>query len=269
MSAPHNLVYLNGDYLPPEDARISVFDRGFSYGDGVFTTIRVKDGLPLLLELHLERLRRDAVALYLELPPDFEKELAAASVGLVERRSLRDGVLKVTVTRGVGERGPSIPALPRPTVLVTAGGLPPPRPPLRSISVCRERGPLVRHKTLCYLESILALREAELAGCEEAIFRRGDTLLEGTVSTLIHGSGNGLWTPAIERGVLEGVTRHLLIESGAVREGDIPAETSGPLYLVNAVRGVEAVRELDGRPLKQDAAAGNTLREALKRGGGC
>jgi branched-chain amino acid aminotransferase len=223
-----NLVYLNGSYLPQEEACFPVSDRSLAYGDGVFTAMKVSGGAPLLLRKHLERLTRDASAIHLAAPVG---EVEAACFGLVSRLGLEDGVLKVILTRGSGPRGLSIKNIEGPSVVVSASALPGPRPTLRAISVPDDRGPLAAHKTLNYLPNILALRRAEEAGCEEAVF-----------------ASDGL-----------------LLEEGAVREGDLPADVSGPLYCLNSVRGIEPVVELDGRPLRSDAKIRSLLDGVLAR----
>ncbi len=98
-----DLVYLNGSYLAPEGALVSVTDRGFAYGDGVFTTMKVLEGRPLFIDRHLARLRRDAAAISLPAPLD---EVGSALWGLIEKLGLEDGVLKATLTRGAGGAAP-------------------------------------------------------------------------------------------------------------------------------------------------------------------
>lgn len=258
-----NLAWLNGEYLPADEASVSAFDRGLSYGDGAFTTLRVCKGEPLLPDRHLARLRRDLEALYI--PPPGAGDLEAACSGLIHRLELQDAVLKITVTRGSGGRGPLPPEEPSPTVLVSAAPLPAPRAPLRAVTVPDERGSLARHKTLNYLPSVLALREARQRGREEAIFARGGLLIESSVSNLVGVVGADLVTPA--EGALPGVSRGALLESGAVEEGDLPADTLGPLYCVNSVRGVEPVAELDGVELARDSRFEARLVEALREHG--
>ena len=257
-----SLVYLNGSYLPAEEARISVSDRGLAYGDGVFTTIGVSGGSPRFLAWHLERLCGDADAIHIESPEAWQ--LADACRTLISRLDLEDGVLKAIVTRGESQRGPSIRNSDEPTVIVTASGPPAPRPPLRAITVPDTRGPFAVHKTLNYLPNVLALREAEAGGCDEALFVGEGHLMEGTVSNLVGVSDGELLTPALDGKTLPGVARRALLEAGTVREGVLSAGLYGPLYCVNGVRGIEAVAELDGRQLIQDPEAQNALEEALE-----
>ncbi|MGF1470989.1 MAG: aminotransferase class IV [Rubrobacteraceae bacterium] len=245
-----NLVYLNGAYLPTEKACLSVADRGLAYGDGLFTTIRISGGNPRFLDWHLERLLRDAAALYIAAPP--VEELEKACWGLISRLYLEEGVVKITVTRGAGGRGPSPRNTGDPTLLVTASGLPEPRPPLRAITVPDGRGPLAAHKTLNYLPNILALSQAEVAGCDEALFVRDGRLVEATISNLVGVVDGEPRTPPQDGTVLGGVARRALLQAGAIQEGELPSGRVEPLYCVNNVRGVEAVAELDGRTIGPD-----------------
>ena len=148
---------------------------------------------------------------------------------------------------------------------MSASGLPGPRLALRAISVSEDRWPLVAHKTLNYLPNIIALRRAEEAGCKEAVFAREGLLLEATTSNLVGEIGGSLLTPPLGERVLGGVAREVLVEEGVVREGDLPADVSGPLYCLNSVRGIEPVVELDGQPLRSDAKIQSLLDGVLAR----
>ena len=256
-----SLVYLNGSYLPPEEARLPVANRGLAYGDGVFTTMKVSGGAPQFLEKHLRRLGRDAAAIGLSAPLG---EVEAACFGLVSRLRMEDGVLKATLTRGTGPRGLSMRnVVTAPTVIVSTSALLEPRPPLRAISVPDERGALAAHKTLNYLPNVLAVQRAEEAGCEEAIFVRDGMLLEATAANLVGEVEGRLLTPPLWGRVLGGIVREVLLEEGVVFEGDLPADISGPLYCTNSVRGIEPIAELNGRSLRSDPETRNLLDEIL------
>lgn len=254
------VAYINGEYLPPQEARISILDRGFNYGDGVFTTVQVAAGGPVLLAWHLERLQRDAAALFIPLPP--LEELEAACSGVISISGMREGVVKIVVSRGPGARGLSM-ITPAPTIVITVAEPPAPRSPLKAVTVPDERGPLAAHKTLNCLPNILALHRAEMLGCQEAVFVRGGLLMEATISNLIGVVDGEPLTPSLDGRVLGGIARRALLNAGAVREGDLPEDTPGPLYCVNAVRGLEAVAVLNGRVLTLDHLVEHRLKEAL------
>lgn len=257
-----SIVYLNGSYVPADEARIPVSDRGLAYGDGVFTTIRVSEGKPTFFGWHLERLLRDAAALYMAASP--VEELENACQGLISRLGIEEGVLKITVTRGAGRRGPSAKKVGDPTVIVAASSLPEPRPLLRAITVPDARSPLAAHKTLNYLPNVLALYQAEAAGCDEALFSRDGLLIEATVSNLVGVVDGVPRTPHLDGTVLDGIARGALLEVGAVREGGLPSDFAGPLYCVNNIRGVEEVAELDGRRMDRNSELHELLQGELE-----
>lgn len=245
-----SLVYLNGAYVPAEKALVPADDRGLAYGDGVFTTVRISQGRPCFIQWHLERLLRDAAALCIEPPP--VGELEEACRGLIARLEIQEGVVKMTVTRGSGGRGPSPRGVGEPTVIFAASEPPPPRPALRAITVPDARGPLAAHKTLNYLPNVLALRQAEASGCDEALFARDGALVEATVSNLVGMMDGAFFTPPSGGTVLDGTARRALLEAGAIEEGELRVGFSGPLYCVNNVRGVEEVAELDATTIDLD-----------------
>jgi branched-chain amino acid aminotransferase len=202
-------------------------------------------------------LTRDAAAIHLAAPVG---EVEAACFGLVSRLGIESGVLKVTLSRGTGPRGLSTRNIEGSSVVVSASDPPGPRPPLRAISVPDEHGPLAAHKTLNYLPNILALRRAE-----EAVFAHDGLLLEAATSNLVGEVGGRLLTPSLGGRILGGVIREALLEEGVVGEGDLPSDTSGPLYCINSVRGIEPVVELDGRPLRSDPKTRGLLDEVFTR----
>lgn len=255
------VAYINGEYLPLQEARVSILDRGFNYGDGVFTTVQVAAGGPVLLAWHLERLQRDAAALFIPLPP--LEELEAACSGVISRSGMREGVVKIVVSRGPGARGLSTMAPAEPTIVITVAELPAPRSPIKAVTVPDERGSLAAHKILNCLPNILALHRAETLGCQEALFVRGGLLMEATISNLIGVVDGEPLTPPLNGGVLGGIARRALLNAGAVREGELPEDIPGPLYCVNAVRGLEAVAVLDGRVLTLDHRVEHRLKAAL------
>jgi branched-chain amino acid aminotransferase len=156
--------------------------------------MKVSGGVPQFLRKHLERLTRDAAAIRLAAPVG---EVEVACFGVVSRLGLKDGVIKVVLSRGSGPRGLSTRNVEGPSVVVSASRLPGPRPALRAISVPDDRGPLAAHKTLNYLPNIIALQRAEEAGCEEAVFAHGGLLLEATTSNLVGEVEGILLTPRL------------------------------------------------------------------------
>ncbi len=222
MTAP---VWLNGRLLPASSARLDVSDRGFTLGDGVFETIAVRDGQPRWFERHYRRLRDGAAVL--GIPLAWSEADARAAIGVVTAAGeLPDAAVRITLSRGPASRGVPPPADPRPTLLVTAGPLPPPAPPARLIiarSTCRnERSPLARIKSLNYLDSILARREAMQRGADDAIMldTRG-RVAESSAATIVMLLDGAVVTPPVGDGALPGIARGVLLDAGTVVERSV------------------------------------------------
>lgn len=260
------LVYLNGDYLPADQARVSAWDGGFLYGDGVYTTLRLYGGRPLDLPAHLERLRRHASALELPVPPT-DAEFAAVIARLAAANGLTtaDGRLRITVSRG-GDPDNPLPLRDlgrlRPTVLLTLAPVPPAFADWArdGIAACllepgSARGNLPHLKTLNGLPALLAQRQAAARGCQEAILVSEDgRLLEGSVSNLFLAKDGRLSTPAGADGLLAGRTRERVLALAArlgvacERRSLLPADLAGAdeAFTASSVREILPVVAVDG-----------------------
>ena len=113
------MVYLNGRFVPAEQASVSVFDRGFLYGDGLFESVRINAGRPFLWESHVHRLVQGAAALHIVLPID-PGSLHAAVIELLLVNQMSDAIVRISISRGPGPRGYSIRGADSPTVVITA-----------------------------------------------------------------------------------------------------------------------------------------------------
>ena len=216
------IVYLNGSLVARAEALVSIYDHGFLYGYGLFETMRAYKGIIFLRERHIERL--------LEAAAELKMDTGLSAAGLAEAcratlaaNGLKEARLRLTVSRG--EAGPFPGVGNKPTVVITAGSYTPPptqkyESGFRAALVAYPRlsqPPLYRLKTTSYLENILARREAEAAGLDEAIFlNECGHLTEGSASNifLVRPSG-GLATPPLDSGLLPGVTRRAVLELAA------------------------------------------------------
>jgi branched-chain amino acid aminotransferase len=211
------MLWLDGDLVAPSAARIDPADRGLLLGDGLFETMRAVAGRVPLLDRHLARLRAGAEELGIPVPYD-DVAIAAASAAVLAADRLADAALRLTLTRGPGPRGLPPPPAPRPTLLLAAFPLPSPPLPARAIlaTVTRrnERSPLLRLKTLSYLDSLLALREAQGRGADEALLLNtaGRLACATTANLFLIEPDGRLATPPPSEGVLPGITRGLIIE---------------------------------------------------------
>jgi branched-chain amino acid aminotransferase len=251
-------LWLNGRLVPDELVRLDPRDRGFTLGDGLFETIRLEDRWIAYLERHLARLRDGADFLGIPLHwSDAEIETGLSALAAAE--GLSDAAFRITLTRGPGERGIAPPAVPVPTLMITAGPLPPAGGPLRAViaTVTRrnEASPLSRLKTLNYLDNILARREALARGADEAILLNTQgAVAEASIANLFILSDGVLKTPPIADGAMPGIMRRALIERcGAVEAHLMPADLTGAtaLFLSNSL-GLRPIATIDGVPVGND-----------------
>lgn len=248
-------VWLNGALLPESNARLSIFDRGFTLGDGVFETMRVKQGRPLWLADHLSRLAEGAAVLGIPLPLD-DSAIEGGLLGLIAARGYPEASLRLTLSRGPSQaRGVWPPALPMtPTLLATLAPFNvSARPPLKLIvaqTVRRnEHSPLSRIKSLNYGDSILARREAESRGADDALLMNASGAIAcATVGNIFLRIGDGWVTPPISDGVLAGTARRRLIPmldaaETSIRPADLERADAGlisnslSMSIIGAVEG--------------------------------
>src|SRR5262245_18849112 len=223
-------IYVDGEFLPREAAKVSVFDHGLLYGDGVFEGIRVYSRRIFRLEAHLDRLYASAQALALKVPMT-PAEMQAAVEETVRRNQRDDVYVRLVVTRGVGELGIDPLSCPRPSVIIIvndvrvyprelyAGGITVMTSATRQVS---HEAVDPRIKSLNYLKNILAKIDAQQAGAHEAIMLNADGFIaECTADNLFLVCRGQLLTPAPQDGALGGITRGVILELAA--EARIPA----------------------------------------------
>jgi branched-chain amino acid aminotransferase len=243
------MIYLDGELVAPERARIDPRDRGLLLGDGLFETMRARAGRVSLVERHLARLRHGAATLGIPVPLD-DDGIARALAEVLQANRLDDAALRLTLTRGPGPRGLAPPADPRPTLMIASAPPPPPKPPARAriVSIRRnEHSPLAGIKSLGHLDNVLAEREA---GEDEALLlnSRG-RLCEAAAANLFLVVGGVAHTPPVADGALPGVIRSVLLEPGAVETTLLPADlaVASEAFLTNSLIGVRPLIEVDGR----------------------
>ena len=247
-------VWLNGQLVPSEDAKISVFDHGLTVGDGIFETLRVTKGQPFALRRHLERLARTAEALELALPDRAVLEQAINEV--IVASQMTEARLRITVTGGTAPLGSGRGDSPS-TVVIAIAELP---TVMASVSVTlvpwtrNERGATAGLKTTSYADNVIALAHAARMGSDEAIFANTiGNLCEGSGSNIVVGIDGRLITPPLSAGCLAGVTRDLLlIAVDEVVEEDLPAHelaNADEAFLLSSIRDVQPISSVDGKAL--------------------
>jgi branched-chain amino acid aminotransferase/4-amino-4-deoxychorismate lyase len=232
---------------------IPVDDRGFTLGDGLFETLLAIDGQLVNWDAHIDRLHRGCEALGLPKPAPIDCQ-AVAEEALESVLGLRRAAVRISLTAGSGGRGLDRPDDPGRLLVAKASPAPDPGRPVRLLTspIRRNEGsPTSRLKTLSYLDSVLARREAQARGADEALMlnARGE-LACAAAANLIWIEGRELFTPALDCGVLDGTVRAALLARAAVHEvraGPEALAEADALYLTNSLIGVSPVRSLDGR----------------------
>lgn len=265
--------WVAGRIVPVEQARVSIFDRGFLYGDAFFETVRVYRGRPFLWQGHLRRLRASLRTFAVPWP---RHDLRAAALALLDACSLDDAAVRVTVTRGAAE-GLVPPRGLAPTAVITARTIPESlvEERARGISVIRlpfghgRGGVASGHKNVDYLPAVAGRMRAAQRGATEALFVEADgTISEGTTSNLFVVRRGRLLTPPTQAGCLPGLTRQVverLAERAgvAVRETPIAARELGEadeVFLTGTVIEVLPVVRIDGRRIASGRPGPITLR---------
>jgi branched-chain amino acid aminotransferase len=215
------LIYVDGELLPQEQAKISVFDHGLLYGDGVFEGIRVYNGRVFRLPEHLKRLYDGARALQLSIPLD-EAEMTEAILETLRANQLRDAYIRLVVTRGVGDLGLDPRKCPKPTVIIIAASivLYPEQYYTEGLEVItcttRRNDPTALDagiKSLNYLNNILAKIETIHAGVPEGIMLSTEGYVaECTGDNIFLVRDGCMLTPPLHIGNLAGITRQVAIE---------------------------------------------------------
>lgn len=217
-------IYLDGKYCSERDAKISVFDHGLLYGDGIFEGIRAYNGRVFKLKEHIDRLYCSAKALLLTIPIS-HAEMMAATVETCRRNQIHDGYIRLVVTRGVGTLGLNPNRCKNPSVIIIADKIQLYPPELYRKGMEIVTVPTVRNlhsalnpaiKSLNYLNNILAKIEANIAGCEEAIMLNAEGYVsECTGDNVFVVKEDQLFTPPLSAGALYGITRRVVMEMAA------------------------------------------------------
>jgi len=271
-------IWIDGRVARADEPHLSVFDRGFQLGDGLFETLRVRSSRPTELAEHAARLRRSAAGLDIELPDDIEARLGEGIAALLAAEGLDgptgDASIRVTVSRGAFRARGLLPPdedVP-PTIVIQAWPVPPPPPGhlehgLRLVASAVRRdpaNPLVTLKTTSRADYVFARLEARRAGADDALFLTIDGhLSEGTSANIFlvrrasSGTAYELATPSLECAILPGTTRTWLLRWAGrvglrpVEDRLTPKDLAGAdeAFLSSSVAGVLPVTSFDGAPV--------------------
>ena len=259
-------IYLDGQFVDERDAKISVFDHGVLYGDGVFEGIRLYHGRIFRLDAHIDRLFASAKAIMLEIPLT-KPELIAACCAVCRQNNLVDGYIRLVVTRGVGNLGLNPFTCKKPTVFIIAATIELYPPTVYEKGVNLITAATVRNhpnavspaiKSLNYLNNILARIEAVKAGTVEALMLNGEGFVaECTGDNLFVIRAGKLLTPPVSAGALNGITRTVVLELAGklglpAGEGNLTrydVMTADECFLTGSAAEIVPVASLDGRTI--------------------
>jgi branched-chain amino acid aminotransferase len=214
-------IFIDGKYYDERDAKVSVFDHGLLYGDGIFEGIRAYHGRVFKLKEHINRLFYSAKAILLGIPMS-SAQITRAVVEVCRENKIRDGYIRLVVTRGMGTLGLNPKSCKRPSVIIIADKIQlyPPEVYRRGLDIITV--PTTRNlhsalnpaiKSLNYLNNILAKIEANNGGCEEAVMLNAEGFVaECTGDNLFIVKNGALLTPPLSAGALYGITRQTVIE---------------------------------------------------------
>ncbi len=256
-------VYLNDRIVPAEDAVVSVFDHGFLYGDGIYETMRAYNGIVFMIDEHIKRLFRSASLIGLKIPYNSEK-LKSSIYKTIQANNLENAYIRLTISRGCGSLGLDPDFCQKPSIVIIAKeqkdypkslyqkGL--------KVIIAKTRRNFKeainpRIKSLNFLNNILAKLEAKEKNANEAIMLNVyGKLTEGTICNVFFYKDNVLFTPSVDCGILDGITRGIVIDIAKkqgirVKEGKFTKTdiySANEIFVTNTTMEVMPVSELDG-----------------------
>ena len=261
------LIYLNNKIVSASDARVSVFDHGFLYGDGIYETMRSYDGVVFMLDEHIRRLHRSASLIGLRIPKN-AAGIKAAIHETLKANSLKNAYIRLTVSRGPGPVGLDPELCKKPTFVIIANEFKEyPKAyyknGIRLIISGTKRNlkeavnPQI--KSLNFLNNIIAKAEAKERGAHEALMLNANGYLtEGTISNIFFISNQILCTPSTNCGILDGITRKIILELAVknrikIKEGRFRKEAlynASEAFITNTTMEVMPVSRVDKNKYK-------------------
>ncbi len=244
-----NIIYINEKLLPSDQALLSVDERGFRFGDGVFETIALHGGVPYLLHYHLERLQAGLQAIHIPAPVSLDEILRE----VIAANKAKDGIIRIYVSRGIGSQG-YLPTATTPTIVVQ--WLQPAVKAdaavklwLSSVEKISPRALPTHAKLAQGLNATLARMQAREQGCHDALqLDAKGHISEASSANIFWVKQGKLFTPALTTGALAGVTRRRIMElAGDVSEAEATPEAlqqAEEVFLTNASTGITAVATL-------------------------
>jgi aminodeoxychorismate lyase len=271
--------FLNGEFVPADRAVVSVLDRGFLYGDGLFETLLVSNARPFRWDQHWQRLEQGASFLGIEAP--FPAQAARQAINrLIHENQTREALARITLSRGVGPRGYSPRGANSPTFAITLHSAPPAPDPTRPVRWklqtasfrLNHQDLLAQFKTANKLAQVLARAEVEADGADEALLLNDrDQVVEAATGNLFWVEDGVVLTPPIE-GILPGVTRQAVLElcaaTGITTREDSPdlarLQHSDGVFISLSSFGVVPAESINGRPCRLSSCSDRLLADYLE-----
>ena len=270
-------IYIDGKFLSKENAKISVFDHGLLYGDGVFEGIRTYDGLIFKLKEHIDRLYQSAHTIMLDIPMS-KNEMVEAIKKTLRENKLKDAYIRLLITRGVGDLGLDPRKCPKATVIIITDKIklyPSEfyKKGMEIVTIPTQRtiheavNPQI--KSLNYLNNILAKVEAINAGVDEAVMLNSEGYVaECTGDNIFIVKDGSLLTPPIHSGVLRGITRGAVIDIARLKEIPVHEEVltrydlfnSDEMFLTGTAAEIIPVVRMDRRKIGDGKPGKMTLK---------
>lgn len=252
------LVYLNGRIGSFEDSFISINDRGFVFGDGVYEVLRVYNGIPFAVADHLERLANSAAAIEMELPRS-RTQLAALAEDLLAQSGIREAMIYIQLSRGTAHRNHLYDPQLKPNLLITVRKIPDIDPAtytegVKTITQPEFRWQLCNIKSISLLSSVLAKNRAARAGAAEAVFVMDDgTVTECAASNIFIYSNGALLTHPANNRILSGITRKYVLQAARALGIDTREEpfkladllAAGEVFFTNSIWEMAPVIKVD------------------------
>jgi len=260
------LVYIDGEYYPKSQAKISVYDHGLLYGDGVFEGIRAYNGVVFKLKEHIDRLYRSAHAIMLQIPVSKE-EMIKIVLETLRKNQLKDAYIRLVVTRGVGDLGLDPRKCQKPTIIVITDTIALHKSEAKEKGITAmltwvKRDPVdaTTHeiKSLNYLNSILAKIEANINGVDEAIcLDKNGYICEGVAENIFIVKNGKIYTPPSYTGALPGITAEAVKELAkslgyeVIEKNITPYElfTADEVFFTGTAAEIIPVREINKRQI--------------------
>ena len=257
-------VSVNYHLVPEDQAVFSVADRGLMYGDAFYTTLKVKSGVPLFLEHHLDRISHTCRRLEFDWQP-VRSVLKKTLSDLIIKTNIRDGGARLTISRGVNSEPPLFKCV-SPSVFIQTFIPSRPLKFMDVITVPEQRDCFRDLKLVNRVAHVLSLKRAYQAGASEAIFVENKNLIEATCYNLLAFDDRGrLLTPPLEGRGVNGIARQVLMERCKIDVVELAETINHPLFLINNTKGVVPVRRLNGRTLPESPECLERLQKIFRK----